>query len=128
MRTSVLCPPTAALDSPAEDIRQEAARYLVRGYAADPMPLNASVRSAVVADRTEAGSNREDFARELLRRMLGKEPSNTERWLMWLWSEEADHPLPNENAGSRRPNSSCANRGAVEHSRSAPLFGVSGGL
>jgi hypothetical protein len=84
----------AALSAPSEDIRQQTAWYLVRGYAADPAKINERLRPVLLAERTEEGSNREDFARELLRRMLGREPSGTKRWLDWLATEEADRTLP----------------------------------
>lgn len=88
----------AALDSGSEDIRQESAWFLVRGYAVDPSSMNETLRGALLMDRTEEASDREDFARELLRRMLGKPPSNPQRWLKWLASEEADRRLPTEPA------------------------------
>lgn len=88
----------AGLENGSEDIRQETAWFLVRGYAADPGRLHENLRATLLADRTEQAGDREDFARELLRRMLGKPPSTPERWLKWLATKEADDRLPTEPA------------------------------
>jgi len=82
----------AALGSSSEDIRTETVWYLVRGYATDPSVMPQHLRE-VLAAQTEVSSDREDFGREILRRMLGGQPKDDDRWLRWLDSKEADDIL-----------------------------------
>ncbi len=89
-------PMTASLDMPDEQIRFASVWYLVRGYAEQPSLLPEPVRNAILA-RTEAGSDREDFGRELLRRMIGGEKKDDGRWTKFLESTEADELLQNES-------------------------------
>jgi TonB family protein len=88
----------AALDSSSEEIRGATAWFLVRGYAADPSAVREPLRAKLLAARETPGNDREDFARELLRRMLGGEASNQERWLKWLATKEGDTTLPRDQA------------------------------
>src|SRR6185503_17385102 len=60
-----------SLGSPSEDLRTESVWYLVRGYALDPARIPEPVKAAVAEPRSERSTDREDFGRELLRRMLG---------------------------------------------------------
>lgn len=79
----------ASLDDPSEEIRTATVWYLVRGYAADPSLIGGVVRDALGRPR-EIASDREAFARELLRRMFGAERKDDRRWLQWLKSDEAN--------------------------------------
>ncbi|HEX6099422.1 MAG TPA: TonB family protein [Thermoanaerobaculia bacterium] len=81
---------TSSLDTEAEAIRSASVWYLIRGYSADPAAVPALVREKLAAPRGELSSNREDFGRELLRRMLGGEKKNDQRWLTFLAGDEAD--------------------------------------
>jgi len=83
---------TAALTSPAEPMRYHSLHYLVHGYAPDPSKLPAELND-VVKRRAEASSNREDFARVLIARMLGAERQDDPRWTEWLESAEAGELL-----------------------------------
>jgi TonB family protein len=56
------------------------------------------VKEKLAAPRGELSSNREDFGRELLRRMLGGERKNDERWLKFLAGDEADALLGDDEA------------------------------
>ncbi len=76
-----------------EPIRLDSIRYLVNGYAEDPSKVRDPLRAALLEPRTETASDLEDFGRELLRRMLGAERNDNERWLKWLESDEADRFL-----------------------------------
>jgi outer membrane biosynthesis protein TonB len=89
---------TAALGSPSEDIRTASVWFLVRGYAVDPAALPAIVRETLSGARDDVSSDREDFGRELLRRMLGAEKKDHERWQRFLATEEADQLLLGETA------------------------------
>lgn len=90
-------PMTASLGVPDDAIRFASIWYLVRGYATDPASIKDPLRSALLEPRTEAGSDREDFGRELLRRMLGGERKDDDRWLKFLATDEADRLLQNES-------------------------------
>jgi hypothetical protein len=85
----------ASLDDPSEELRTASVWYLVRGYAADPSLIGEPVRNAL-AQPKEVASNREGFARELLRRMLGSDKKDDPRWLQWLRSDEANRTFANE--------------------------------
>lgn len=88
----------AGLRSPSEDIRAASVWYLVRGYAVDPLTLPAILKEELLKPKTEASSDREDFGRELLRRMLGAVKQEDERWQRFLGSEDADRLLIGETA------------------------------
>ena len=88
----------ASIDSDQEGIRAASLWFLVRGYAIDPSAIHALVREKLAVKPAEASSDREDFARELLRRMLGGEKANDPRWLKFLASEEADRLLAGDTA------------------------------
>lgn len=88
----------ASLDTDAEAIRSASVWYLIGGYAADPAVLSAVVKEKLAVPRGELSSNREDFGRELLRRMLGGEKKNDERWLKFLAGDEADALLGDDQA------------------------------
>jgi TonB family protein len=88
----------AALESASEAIRSATAWYVVSAFSADPSVIREPLRATLLAARAEQGSDREDYARELLRRMLGREPSDPERWLKWLATKEGDDTLPREAA------------------------------
>jgi len=83
----------ASLDVASEDIRTTSVWYLVRGYAPQPESMPDFVKQKIGEPRSELGSDREDFGRELLRRMLGAEKKDDPRWLRFLEGEEADHLL-----------------------------------
>ena len=80
----------SSLDSPSEDMRAASVWYLVYGYAIDPASLPEPVREKLAQPRAELSSNREDFGRELLRRMTGGEKKDDPRWLQFLDTDEAD--------------------------------------
>jgi hypothetical protein len=73
-----------------EEIRSSTLWYLARGYAPDPGRLPATIKEAVLAEPAGASSDREEFGRELLRRMYGEPAREDERWLAWLDTKEAD--------------------------------------
>src|SRR6185436_19808863 len=83
----------ASLGSASEDIRSASVWYLIRGYATDPTAMGDVVKSTLAEPRAEISSNREDFGREILRRMLGGEKKDDPRWLKFLESVEADDLL-----------------------------------
>ena len=83
-----------------DEIRDASIWYLVRGYAQDPAAIHDPLRAALLAPRTEAASDREDFGRELLRRMLGEERKDNDRWMKFLASDEADRLLQNESVAN----------------------------
>lgn len=87
---------TASLTSPAEPMRYHSLYYLVHGYAPDPSKLPAELHDAI-KPRTEASSNREDFARVLLARMLGAERQDEPRWTEWLETAEAGELLGSDD-------------------------------
>lgn len=87
-----------SLDSNAEDIRSATLWYLVRGYPVDTRAIHATVQEKLAAPRTELSSNREDFARVLLGRMLGGEKKDDDRWLKFLAEDEADQLLGDDPA------------------------------
>jgi Arc/MetJ family transcription regulator len=89
---------TASLDTGAEAIRSASVWYLIGGYAADPAAIAPVIREKLAVPRGELSSNREDFGRELLRRMLGGEKKNDERWLKFLADDEADGLLGDSEA------------------------------
>ena len=88
---------TASIDMADADIRDTSVWYLVRGYARDPAAIHDPLRAALLAPRAEAAADREDFGRELLRRMLGEERKDNDRWLKFLATDEADRLLQNES-------------------------------
>jgi hypothetical protein len=87
----------ASLSSRDEGVRFAAVGYLVHGYAHDPTKIGELTRTALAAP-AETSSNREDFARVLLRRMLGGERTDDRRWTEWLETAEADDLLQNDDA------------------------------
>ncbi len=87
----------ASVDMTDEEIRVASIWYLLRGYAQDPAAIRDPLRAALLAPRAEAAADREDFGRELLRRMLGEERKDNDRWLKFLASDEADRLLQNES-------------------------------
>lgn len=87
-----------SIDSEQEGIRSASLWYVVRGYAIDPSSINALVKEKLAVTPAELSSDREDFARELLRRMLGGEKANDPRWLKFLAGDEADRLLMGETA------------------------------
>jgi hypothetical protein len=82
-----------------EALRYESMRHLLLVYAPEPETLGEPLRAALLAPRAEQSSTREDFAHELLRRMLGAERKDDKRWIDWLETAEADDVLPNKDAG-----------------------------
>jgi hypothetical protein len=82
----------ASLDSGSEAIRVQSVWYIVREYAPDPSKLPQAIAEAIKKD-TEVKSLREDFGRELVRRMSGVETRDTGRFDVWLESAEADELL-----------------------------------
>ncbi len=86
----------AGFKSASESIRSDSVWYVARGYAGDPSRIPSDVREAVAA--TDVASDREAFGREMLRRMLGGEPQERERWKAWLESKEADELLGDAEA------------------------------
>ncbi|HVG24731.1 MAG TPA: hypothetical protein VND45_11295 [Thermoanaerobaculia bacterium] len=87
----------ASLGTPSEGIRNASVWYLVRGYAAGPELLPEVVKESLAAPRAELSSDREDFGRELLRRMVGGEKRGDPRWKRFLESAESD-PLLTDDA------------------------------
>ena len=86
----------ASLGAPSEEIRSASVWYLIRGYSVDPDAIPAVVKESLATPRGELSSNREDFGRELLRRMAGGERRDDSRWTTFLESEEADELLRDE--------------------------------
>jgi TonB family protein len=82
-----------SLDSSDEAIRRRSLRYLIAGFAADPTKIANVLRERLLAPRDEQGSDEENFARELLRRMLGAERKENPRWMAWLDTPEGDEFL-----------------------------------
>ena len=80
----------ASLGSASEDIRSASVWCLIRGYAPDPTSIGQVLKNTLAEPRSELSSNREDFGREILKRMLGGEKKDDPRWLKFLESEEAD--------------------------------------
>ena len=80
----------SSLGSASEDIRSASTWSLIQKYAPDPAAIGDVVKNALAEPRSELSSNREDFGREILRRMLGGEKKDDPRWLKFLQSEEAD--------------------------------------
>jgi TonB family protein len=83
----------ASLDSRSEDIRAASVWFVVNGYAMDPESVPDAVRAALAGPRPELSSDREDFGRELLLRMLGGEKKDDPRWQRFLESDESDQLL-----------------------------------
>lgn len=79
-----------ALASRSEEIRNDTAWFLARGYAADGSRIKEPLRGALLAERSDPASDREAFARELLRRILGAKADENPRWTTWLGTSEAD--------------------------------------
>jgi len=88
---------TASVDMTDAEIRDTSIWYLVRGYAQDPASIHDPLRAALLAPRAEAAADREDFGRELLRRMLGEERRDNDRWMKFLATDEADRLLQRES-------------------------------
>ena len=85
----------ASLNSPLEEIRTASIWYLVHGYAPDPSKLPPPIRGAL--EPKEEASLREEYGRELLRRMTGASSKEDERWNTWLQSSEADDLIGSES-------------------------------
>lgn len=79
-----------ALASRSEEIRTETAWFLARGYAPDGSQIKEPLRAALLAERGEPASDREGFARELLRRIAGEKPDEDPRWVRWIGTSEGD--------------------------------------
>lgn len=88
---------TRGLGSHSDGIRSATAWYLVRGYANDATKIAPDVRTALLGAQ-EVASDREAFARELLRRMLGQTPVESERWTKWLATPDADALMSTETS------------------------------
>lgn len=88
----------ASLDSTSEDIRSASVWFLVRSYAIDPAAMQDLVKAKLGEARTEQSSHREDFGRELLRRMLGGEKKDDSRWREYLATDEADRLFAGQTA------------------------------
>jgi TonB family protein len=88
----------SSLSSSSEDIRSASVWFLVRGYAIEPSSMGQVVKDTLAKPRKEISSNREDFGRELLRRMTGGEKKDDARWLKFLESTEADDLLQGQEA------------------------------
>ncbi len=78
----------SSLGAPSEDIRAASVWYLIRGYATDPEALPPAVVEKLAQPGDELSTNREDFGRELLRRMTGGEKKDDPRWLQFLETDE----------------------------------------
>ena len=80
LETAGLAPDTGllivALDSKSEEIRSDTIWTLVRSYVAEPSTMPAHLRDVLLAERAETGSDREEFGRELARRMLGQKSAH----------------------------------------------------
>lgn len=87
----------SSLGSSSEDIRSASVWFLVRGYAAEPSLMGEVVKDTLAKPREELSSNREDFGRELLRRMTGGEKKDDHRWLKFLETTEADDLLQGQD-------------------------------
>jgi hypothetical protein len=83
---------------PDEKIRDASIWYLVRTYAPDPLAIKDPLRAALLEARAEA-STREQFGRELLRRMLGAaDRKDHERWQKFLATDEGKALFQNDTA------------------------------
>lgn len=87
----------SSLGSSSEGIRSASVWFLVRGYAVEPSLLGEVVKDTLAKPRDELFSNREDFGRELLRRMTGGEKKDDDRWLKFLETTEADDLLQGQD-------------------------------
>jgi TonB family protein len=88
----------AGLGSQSEEIRTETVWFLARAYVIDPKKLPQLVRDAILAEGGEEGSDREEFGRELLRRMASAAPRSKPRWIEWLATPEADDLLKTDDS------------------------------
>lgn len=79
----------ASFESASEPIRVASVWYAVRSYAPDPAKLPQPIHDAVATTREDV-SNREAFGRELVRRIAGYEKRESDAWIDWLGSDEAD--------------------------------------
>ncbi|MEA2570184.1 MAG: periplasmic protein TonB [Acidobacteriota bacterium] len=98
--SAVAMPPSivaASLTSPDEQLRYGSLHYLVHSYAPDPAKLPEVLRPALAETRTEKSSDREDFARVLLARMLGGARTDDPRWTTWMESAEAGELLETDS-------------------------------
>jgi hypothetical protein len=85
----------ASLDASSEEIRNATVWFLARSYAPEPSAIHELLKDALTAPR-EVASNREGFGRELLRRMLGADKADQQKWIDWLGSDEADREVPDD--------------------------------
>ena len=88
----------SSLGSASEDIRSASVWFLVSGYAPEPSSMGEVVKSTLAKPRGELSSDREDFGRELLLRMLGGEKKDAPRWLKFLESNDADALLQGKDS------------------------------
>ncbi len=82
----------ASFGSPSEPIRVASIWYAVNAYAPDPASVPQPIHDFVAEPRDDV-SLREAFGRELVRRIAGFETRESDKWIEWLESEEADHLL-----------------------------------
>ncbi len=83
----------SSLGSSSEGIRSASVWFLVHGYGGEPSSIGDVLKDALAEPRGEVSSDREDFGRELLRRMFGGEKKDSARWVRFLESTEADYLL-----------------------------------
>lgn len=88
----------SSLEAGSEEIRNASVWYLLHGYTDAPESMPEIVREQAVIRRAELSSDREDFGRELLRRMLGAEKEESDRWMKFIDSDEADRIFRGEKA------------------------------
>ena len=84
---------SAALDAQTETTRTVAVWHVVMAYAGQGERVPQRMREVMLAAHTETGSDREEYGRELARRILGEEPRSNPRWIAWLATPEADELL-----------------------------------
>jgi hypothetical protein len=82
-----------------EALRYQTLAWLVHSYASDPKAIPESLRATATESRGDAGSNREEFARTLLSRMLGAERKDDARLLAWVQTTESDELLGDNDSG-----------------------------
>lgn len=87
----------SSLGAPSEDIRAASVWYLIRGYATAPEALPPAVVETLAQPAVELSTNREDFGRELLRRMTGGEKKDDPRWLKFLETDEGSRLFTGNN-------------------------------
>jgi len=88
---------TVSMGMAEDPIRDASVWYLVHTYAVDPSVIRDPLRAALLESRAEVPA-REQFGRELLRRMLGGERKADARWQKFLAGDEAKSLFRNESA------------------------------